>query len=190
MIDNTTHLGDALAYEDCLPLSWRLSGTEPSPAYFSGLNDKNEEIIKSILILEKHHYESADEDTDRNAIDLARIDFKVNLLLDLMVQVYSKELDIPPETDVSLRSSQLQWCSDQVHQQGEYLFVDLYLSRRYPRPLTLYGRVYGVEVQEQNGYRINLDLDQVSPSVQDLLERFIFLKHRRMVASVRSEHNL
>jgi len=188
MTDTTSNLGTALAYEDYLPVSWSLPDREPDSILFSGLNDNNVEVLQNILTLEKHYSDHLDEDADRDAGDLALIDFKLNLLLDMIVQVYSKELDIPPESSISLRSYQLQWHSTQRQNQDDYLLVDLYLSKRIPRPITLYGRVSGVDVLEQNSYRINLDLEQLSPAFLDLLERFIFLKHRRMVASARREH--
>ena len=187
MTDTISHFGEALAYEDYLPLSLQPQRFVPDPAFFVGLNDKNEEILQNILVLEKHHSDFPEDDADRTTIELSHIDLKLNLLLDLMVQVYSKELDIPPETAVSLRPSRMHWRSEQVQQQGEYLLVNLYLSRRFPRPLSLFGQVSSVEAHEQSGFRITLALDHISEPVLDLLERFIFLKHRRMVASTRRE---
>jgi hypothetical protein len=70
---------------------------------------------------------------------------------------------------------------------GDELIVEMYLSRRFPRPLKVYGRISSVEMLEKGGFKIILDFGQLSLPVQNLLERFIFLKHRRMVASTRRE---
>jgi hypothetical protein len=183
----TSHLGEALAYQDYLPVSWQLPEAELDPARFLALNEHNEEILLNILRLEKHYSDLVDDDTDRFATELAHVDFKLNLLLDLMVQVFSQQLNIPPECGVSLTSSRLQWNSTQAPQLGDELIVEMYLSRRFPRPLKVYGRISSVEMLEKGGFKIILDFGQLSLPVQNLLERFIFLKHRRMVASTRRE---
>jgi len=187
MTNNTSHLGDALAYEAFLSVSWEQAGMVPDSVYFSRLNERNEEILQNILILEKHHSDLSDDESDRYALELAHIDFKINLVLDLMVQVFSKQLSLPPELFVSMSSSHLQWQCEQEFPRGNNLFLDIYLSSRFPRPLTLFGKVSNIESNEEGGFSILLDFEQISRPVQDLLERFIFMKHRRMIASSRRD---
>jgi len=185
MTYNNSNLGEALAYEAFLAVSWEQPTSVSNAVYFKRLNQENEETLKNILVLEKHHSDLTDDDSDRYVLELAHIDFKINLLLDLMVQVFSKQLSIPPEFPVSMTSSRLQWQSDQPLSVGCDLFINIFLSPRFPRPLTLYGKVSSAAPHKQDGFSIVLDFDQISPPVQTLLERFIFMKHRRMVASAR-----
>jgi len=187
MTNSTSHLGEALAYEDILPISWRLHEIVSESSYFFGINEVNEEILKNILMLEKHHSELSDDESDHYASELAHIDFKLNLLLDLMVQVFSSQLNIPPECPIALASSRLVWRSDRTCNQGDTLLVDIYLSRRFPRPLSLPGIVSSVTDLETGIYRIELELEHISLPVQELLEKFIFLKHRRMIALSRRD---
>ena len=188
MVDLTSSLGGALIYEDRLPLRWRLSETPAESGQISRLNQNNEEILFNILELEKRQTEITDEDPERNSTELARIDFKLNLLLDLVTQVYTRELEMPPDTAVLLGTSELCFSTRDVLKQGDYLLVDVFLSQRFPRPVTLSGRVHVVERLDAGDFRIGLVLEHLSAPLNDLLERFIFMKHRRMIASARRQH--
>lgn len=188
MADLTSSLGGGLIYEDRLPLRWRLSETVAVAGQISRLNQNNEEILFNILELEKRQTENPDEDPERNSTELARIDFKLNLLLDLVTQVYTRELEMPPETAVLLGTSELYFNTSAVPKQGDYLLVDVFLSQRFPRPVTLSGRVHVVERLHDGDFRVGLELEHLSAPLNDFLERFIFMKHRRMVASARRQH--
>lgn len=188
MADTNRHLGDALAYHDFIPVGIIPQNCRPEPLSFGGINELNEEVLHNILFLEKYHNEVKDDDSD-NAAGLAHIDLKLNLILDLMLKVYASQLTIPPPQSILLTSTRFTWTSEKEYQSDDMFFIDIYLSRRFPKPLRLFGVIDRVERDDSGHFCYHITLEELSVSVQELLERFIFLKHRRMIASVRRDNN-
>jgi len=179
-------LGDALTYEDYLPLDMQQVSDSPDMLRLNGLNTQSEEILHSILLLERQHGDSAEEESDRFSNELSYIDFKLNILLDLMVKVYAKQLNIPPDLHTYLSSTGLRCETTRPANLGDKIYADIYLSRRFPRPVIFYGSVVKSEqLEKKDSFLIELQFEHMSQPVRDLLERFIFLKHRRMIASSR-----
>jgi len=177
-------LGDALTYEDYLPVDLRQIIDLPDTLRLNGLNIQAEDVLHSILLLERQHVDPADEESDRLSSELSYIDFKLNILLDLMVKVYANQLNFPPDLHTYLSSTGLRCNSGLSVMVGDKLYTDIYLSRRFPRPVTFFGTVVKSEILAGKGEAlIELQFEHMSQPVCDLLERFIFLKHRRMIAS-------
>ncbi len=189
MNDSNQHLGDALAYQDYIPVDFQYQATQPAAIRFNGINELNEEILHNILFLEKHNAEAAEDEADIKSAGLASIDFKLNVILDLMLQVFASQLTIPPQQTILLTSTRLSWTCEQLYAIGDMFIIEVYLSRRFPRPLILFGPIDKLEQEEAGQFCYHIHLDGMSGSVQDLLERFIFLKHRRMIASSRRNKN-
>ena len=63
-------LGEALTYEDYLPIDLRQVSEFPDAVRLNGLNSDTEEVLHSILLLERQHVDPADEDSDRLSGDL------------------------------------------------------------------------------------------------------------------------
>jgi len=181
-------LGDALTYEDYLPVDLRRVSDYPDEPRSNGLNLQAEEVLHSILLLEKQHVDLTDEESDRLSGELSYIDFKLNTLLDLMVRVFAKQLNIPPDIHSYLSSTRLRCITTFTAKIGDKLYADIYLSRRFPRPVTFYATVVKCDgVQGDDSSFIELEFENMSQPVCDLLERFIFLKHRRMIASTKRD---
>lgn len=179
-------LGEALTYEDYLPIDLRQVSEFPDAVRLNGLNSDTEEVLHSILLLERQHVDPADEDSDRLSGELSYIDFKLNILLDLMVKVYANQLNIPPDLHIYLSSTGLRCESTFAATVGDKICVDVYLSRRFPRPVIFFGTIVKCQQTDGEDQRlIDMQFEDMSQPVCDLLERFIFLKHRRMIASAK-----
>lgn len=184
MTVNESTLGDALTYEDYLPVDLRQVGEIPDPLRLNGLNSETEEALHSILLLERQHTELSEDESDRLTGELSYIDFKLNILLDLIVKVYANQLKIPPDMHTFLSSTGLRCETRFPADIGDKYYADIYLSRRFPRPVIFYGSVIKVERPVgRDTVLIELKFEQMSQTVSNLLDRFIFLKHRRMIAS-------
>jgi len=179
-------LGDALTYEDYLPVDLVRVSDSLDELHFNGLNSQAEDILHSILLLERQHNDPADEDSDRLSSELSYIDFKLNVLMDLMVRVYGAQFNIPSEKHIYLSSTRLRCETTFTASIGDKVYSEIYLSRRFPRPLRFYGTVSSsAKVAGHDASIIELEFENMSQAVCDLLERFIFLKHRRMIASTK-----
>jgi hypothetical protein len=176
--------GEGLLYEDTLPLSWQEIGpTAPDRAL--SVQQANERLLRHLAAIEEHRIEPADEGHPQIMQDLARLDLKVNLLLDMVGQLLSRQMVLPDPAPIKLGADRLQWTSRQSPPRpGDRLMVELYLNPRYPNPLTLLGTVEKVS-QEGRGHVIEMVYGDVGEVVKDGLEKMIFRHHRRHIAQSR-----
>lgn len=180
MTESTPHLPHrGLVYEGHLPLAWKPLSALPADSELATLEHANSEILHIIFALESHVGELS-EDAEGKSPDLARLDFKVNLLLDLVGQLLSKQLIIPESRELTLMADGLCWQEADAPPLDSLLRIELYLNLRYPRPLVLHGRVW--EIQDR---RVAVAFCEQSEAVREGLERFIFVHHRRAVAQNR-----
>ena len=179
--------GTALVYEDSLPLSCMPADEAfvSDSVYIASISAKNEELLHNILMLERHHGDGADNESEHILAEINRIDFKVNLLLDLVVELFSDKLNIPAPHKLSLSASLVCFQTTASPLAGSFVCLELFLNRRFPRPVTLYGHVANVTRIDGDGYEVCVDVAHHSRVVKDLLDKFIFLKHRRQIANLR-----
>ncbi len=146
----------------------------------------NQNCLSVILGLDEAVHEHADESLEISH-DLQRLDFKVNVILELVAQLVSQNIELPPSADLKLGSHALQWISSELPAQlGQLLQVKLYLDKRFSFPLTLSGQVVDVR-QVGNSNQVQLELDPQTEQTQELLEKYIFRCHRRHIARIKSD---
>ena len=81
---DTVVLYNELAYEEILPVGWApLSGSMDAAAAAS-FTERNVRLLQALAAIEDH---GVSEKPDESAPDLTRLDFKINLLLDLVGQL-------------------------------------------------------------------------------------------------------
>lgn len=176
--------GAGLVYAESIPLSWKATASPRDSAETSRQQQANEDILRMILGLDEHRPELPDEESALIQ-ELVRLDFKLNLLLDLVGQVLAGQIAIPEPVPVKLGASSVQWdCRDPPPAVGALLQVAVYLDLRYPRPVVLPGRVQGVQSID-GGHRLMVEFEELGKPVQDWLEKFIFRHHRRSVAQAK-----
>lgn len=158
-----------ISFSMSAPLAWRPAETEPG----AGQYVENEKLLRVILALDEYPAEHGEE--------LAALDFKVNVVLELLADLLTRQLDLPPAVDLRLGATELIWAGvGELPAVGEHIELSIYLHRTFPRPLLLHGRVNDV----QPG-RCHVYLDTLPDSLQDMFEKFIFAHHRREVALAR-----
>lgn len=178
-------LGRGLIYTDSIPLAWRERAAVTSDSAAVQISYGSLQVLRLILSIEDQGSEPP-PDADQEHEHLVRLEFKVNLLIDLVGYLLAQNALLPPRMPVSLSADGLEWCSAEAPRQGSYVEVDLYLSAKYPRPVTLPGFIEAVEPAPE-GYRSRVIFPELAIPLQDALEKFIFRHHRRIVASRRGE---
>ncbi len=173
-----------LVFEDLVPLSWRPVSARPDPAELLSIHQSNERILRCLTAVDESRSESGDEEHGPIAQDLARLDFKVNLLLDMMGRLLSRHVPMPDPVLVRMSAAGLQWQAKTPPEVGSVLEVELYLSRRFPSPIVLRGQVDSVR-QAEHGRLIELSYGDISEPVRNWLEKLIFRQHRRQIAHAR-----
>jgi hypothetical protein len=187
-VDGTEHnpLGSGVTLDDLLPVAWRTQVASDDPEYLVSLQVTNQAVLQTILSLDEHHPELEEEPAEV-AVELQRVEFKLNLVLDLLGQVLSKQLDLPPRVPVRLGSGHIEWRCVAAPLPGTKVLVEVYLSPHYPRALVLPG-ITQVAMRPDFAQATLHDLGK---PVQDSLEKLIFRNHRRRVAMARrgQRHN-
>lgn len=162
-------LGMGISFALSAPLAWRAASGELSAQQC----EENEQLLRLILALEEHPPEHGEE--------LATLDFKLNIIMELLGDLLTHQLDLPATVSLRLGATELVWTdAGNLPAMGEYIELLIYLHRTIPRPLRLCGRVTGVEAEH-----CHVELDALPEGLQDLFEKYIFTHHRREVAHAR-----
>ena len=178
--------GEGLFYEDTLPLVWREIETPPTAARLVNVYHANEQLLRYLAALEEHRADHLEEDHPQTAHELARLDLKINLLLEMVGHLLSRQAVLPDAVPLRLGADGLQWTAkeSQVPAAGSHLGVDVYLNSKYPAPLTLFGKVASAK-PVSGGHAVDLVYTDMDESLRTALEKMIFRQHRRLVAHVR-----
>lgn len=172
-------LGAPLAHEADLPLGWKRVAHLPTPPRLAALQESNAELLRVIAALEEHAPELSDEDA-AVAHELRRLDFKLDVLLGLIAQLYLRNSDLPPSSAVRLTGQAIEWQAGEPPARGSDVQIEIYLNERYPRPLILFARVDDVSEGKAKA-----TFHDPGGAVQDGLDKIIFRHHRRHVANAR-----
>ncbi len=179
---DTIVLFEELAYEDVLPLMWRVSATPPTDLVRRSFAERNLKLLQACAALEEHGQpEKLDERSPYHA-DIIRLDMKVNLLLDLVGQILSASKPRPEAMSVRFNALGATWQHKGVlPADGSSGVLELHLREFIVDPLCLSGRVVGVS----NAGSVKVKFDNPGEAVADLIEKLAFRRHRRQVAGAR-----
>lgn len=177
-------LAEGLLYEASLPFAWRVLDSVPDTAHLNYWNEYNEAALRSMAALDEYTNQLPEEHTNQGH-DLARLESKVNLVLDLVGQLLAQQLLLPEPVWLKVGVRGIEWSSPQAPAMGAPLLLQLYLTPTYPRPLELPATVVRYESLVV-GARSTAAFTGCSEPVQDWLEKLIFRHHRRSVAHARA----
>ncbi len=166
-----------------MPLAWKTLKGTPSEGQLARLNDANENVLNTVTSLEGVNPEYVDESAPLSQ-ELAHIDFKLNLLLDMVSQLLSARTTIPNKVNVLFGARAVEWAAGPLPKTGDWVVVDLYLHPGYPRPL----RVAGCAESGAEADAVKVPFHGLSTPIQESLEKIIFRHHRRQVAQARTQH--
>lgn len=175
----------SLVFSGHLPLAWRELSALPDAAELQHLEQTNLHILHILFALDIHAGDYGDDPSaPSSASDIKRLDFKVSLLLEMVGHLFANQQTLPPERPLTLTVTDLSWRTDVAPSLNAPLRLELYCNLNYPRPLILHAHAREI-VSIENDYQIKATIDQPSEPLQEALERYIFLHHRRMIANRR-----
>jgi hypothetical protein len=166
---DTVVLDNELAYQDVLPVQWMALWEPPDRFELLGLEEANLLLLQACIAVEEHPARDKNEDLGPLAGEIARLDFKLNLVMQLLAKLVSKD---------SLGAS---WtCVGQTPPVGGHGLLRVQLRSSLPQPLELPAQVTSVE-----GSMAKVKFPSLSEGVAELIQRLAFVRHRRHVADVR-----
>lgn len=147
----------------------------------------NQQIMKVVLGLDEVAHDMPD-DAGELGQELQRLDFKVNVLLELVARLVSHNVPLPEPRRITLGPESLQWSAPQASARvGQALRLKLYLDQRFPSPLCLAGEVVALEPLA-DACQVTLALAPMSEYSRELFEKYLFRCHRRHVARLKSQN--
>lgn len=175
-----------LVFTGRLPLAWQELPALPDAAELQHLEQTNLHILRTLFALDIHAGDYGDDPSAfTGASELKRLDFKVSLLLELVGHLFAGQQAIPPERSLTLTVTDLIWRTNAALSPSIPLRLELYCNLSYPRPLVLHAYASDI-VPVENDYQIRATFHLPSEPLQEALERYIFLRHRRLIANRRS----
>lgn len=172
-----------LILEACLPLDWQPLAEPLARPEAASLARDNLDMLRIVSALEATAADAGEEGGEGNAAELARLDFKLNLLLDMVGQLLARDLTLPASRSLTLTPFGLHWRDfDAPPPVGSLVRLRLWLSGRYPRPLVLPGRVEQAAAGQDEAAAVTVRFQDLGGTLAAALERYIFVQHRRHMA--------
>jgi hypothetical protein len=81
---DTVVLYDQLAYHDVLPVQWLALPAPPDRFELIGLEESNILLLQACISVEEHPARDQNEDLGPLAGEIARLDFKLNMIMQLL----------------------------------------------------------------------------------------------------------
>jgi hypothetical protein len=114
-------------------------------------------------------------------LELARLDLKLTLLLDLVVHLASRDLRRPDPVPVRFNAIGATVTSGKLHAEvGAAGVMHIFLRNALPQPLSLPARIAAADDRQ-----VKLRFMPVAEPIADLIEKLAFRRHRRHVAGAR-----
>jgi hypothetical protein len=177
---DTVVLYDELAYHDVLPVQWKALSRPLDRFELIGLDESNLLLLQACVSVEEHPAREMKEDLEPLAGELARLDFKLNLVLQLLSKLVSQDRISTP-TSIQFNAIGASWTAlgpaPSVGQRG---LLRVQLRSSLPQPLELFSEVIAV-----TGATIRVKFPELSESNVEMIHKLAFLHHRRHIADAR-----
>ncbi|MFK8043161.1 PilZ domain-containing protein [Congregibacter sp.] len=186
MSDTPAKSEGGLAYSDNISIAWRKIDHELDQKHLAMVNASNEEFLRAVSVIGDAGGQKDQQEASSGVVaqEVARLDLKVNLLLDLVGTLIYHQLDIPDTSPVRVSAAGVAWKGD-VPEPGTTVYLELYIQRGLPKPLCCYGEVVSTAEEHAAGTG-KVRFTGLTGAAKSWLEKLIFRHHRREVAFKRS----
>jgi len=172
---------DNLVYEGSLPLTYLYLDKMPDDDELTLININNEKVLRMVAALDEMHIDTHEEPGHTH--DIARLEFKINMLMDLVGQLVGRQLQLPPRRHISINAFgvQVEILEQDLFESDQLVKLSVFFTDAYPLAVDLFVSISSNSSKQS----LSGQVLALSDSVQDLLERLIFRQHRRSVAQQR-----
>lgn len=177
---DTVVLYDELACHDVLPVQWRPLTRALDRFELLGIDESNTLLLQACIAVEEHPARDKNEDLGPLAGELARLDFKLNLVLQLLAKVVPAERISPP-TSIRFNALGASWTAlGPTPAPGEEGLLRIQLRSSLPQPLEL-----PAQISEVSGATVHVKFPELPETNVQLIQKLAFLRHRRHIADAR-----
>jgi hypothetical protein len=177
---DTVVLYDELAYQDVLPVQWQASAGPWDRFELTGLEEGNLLLLQACVAMEEHPARDKNEDLGPLAGEIARMDFKLSLVLQLLSRLVQRA-PMPAPCPIQFNALGASWTPlSSPPPVGSRGLLRIELRSSLPQPLELPAEVVAIEAAT-----VKVRFLELSEAVAELIQRLAFLRHRRHIAGVR-----
>jgi len=181
---DTIVMFDKLAYEDMLPVRWRPQAETVSEVMAAqNLVERNLRVLQACDALEEHGQLEKSDDESPHSADLMRLDFKLNLLLDLVGQLMANSQPRARPVPIRFNAMGAMWKVDEPLALGAHGVLEITLRELVMQPLSLPAEV----VSGAGAGEARVRFLWLGETVADHIEKLVFRRHRRKIAGSRQQ---
>jgi hypothetical protein len=177
---DTIVMFDKLAYEDLLPVRWIAHAKPVDEVTAQHLAERNVRVLQACDALEEFGQLDKPDDESPHSADLMRLDFKLNLLLDLASQLLAQSQPRVGPLAIRLNAMGASWKSDSPPTAGEHGILEVGIRDVIVQPLNLPGESVAASPGEAR-----VRFTALGEVVADHIEKLVFRRHRRKIAGSR-----
>ena len=178
---DTVVLQNELAFEDELPFVWRPCQLPLSAALQHRHTESNVRLLQVCLTLDDQSAPEKKAEDAQQSVELARLDMKMNLLLDLVGKLVLQNHPRSVPAKLRLNAHGAAWhapkSQDERAKAGDPGIFEVYLHEYLLDPLRLAAKVARIE-----GDRVEVRFERAPDTVTDLIDKLTFRRHRRQIA--------
>jgi hypothetical protein len=181
---DTVVLHNELAYHDVLPVRWEPLAQPLDSFRLGQLEEANVLLLQACVAVEEHPLRDKGEDQHPLANELARLDFKLNLLLQMvgtLVNQAPASEAVPVQFNALGASWQARGTPPRVGSQG---MLHIRLRGAMVQTLDLYA-----EITSSDAGAVSAKFLKLPQAATDLIQQLCFLRHRKEVAGSRKSRN-
>lgn len=179
--NDTIVMFDKLAYQDLLPVRWVAHPKMVDDVTAQHLAERNLRVLQACDALEEYGQTEKADDESPHSADLMRLDFKLNLLLDLAGQLLAQSQTRMQPVPIRLNSLGASWKSVDAPQPGAHGILEIVIRDIVVNPLNLPAE--GVPAEKPGEARVRFTA--LGEVVADHIEKLVFRRHRRKIAGSR-----
>jgi hypothetical protein len=177
---DTIVMFDKLAYEDLLPVLWRSLDAPLSEVAAQSLAETNLRVLQACDALEERKTEKPDDESPHSA-DIMRLDFKLNLLLDLVGQLIAASQPRARALPIRFNAMGANWQPAEPLAVGANGILEITLKDLLVQPLHLPAQI----VAGAPAGQVRARFVSLGETVADHMEKLVFRRHRRKIAGSR-----
>ena len=177
---DTVVLYNELAYHDVLPVAWQPRERPLSRFELASLEESNLLLLQASAAIEEHPIRDQGEDPGPLSGEIARLDLKLNLVLQLLARLVLKDR-LPVPAMVQFNAHGACWTAiGPAPEVGVPGLLRIHLHASLPQSLDLPAVISHVE-----GAQVRARFQELPEAIAEFIHRLAFLRHRRDVADAR-----
>ena len=178
---DTVVLHNELAFHGEYPLEW-VSRPAPHDAHvLESLDTANIALLQACIASEEQPVREKNDDLTPLAHELARLDYKINLALQMLAKLVSQHSPPMQSRPVRFNATGATWTAlAPLPAVGDRGTLRIRLQSTLPHCLELAARV-----MEVDGAEVSLEFVRLSEACGEQMQRLCFLRHRKQVAGAR-----